>query len=157
MAESPREQVLAAIAALGVGMVGDRYWGTPYANQPRVERAWKRPDQANYDPFFGVIQIPGSRFGGDEDDTQEAEIDHFRVLVYGYLRASGDVPASTWVERANRDWKLTLKHAVEHGGTLAGLCAQIDCDEEDVQFSTESPVAEFALPLTVKIEDALGA
>lgn len=147
MAEPPREQFMRQAEAALRDMIGPRFWGGSYPNPPTVERSYRIASAVNQHPHVCLLPAPGSRLGGG---TQERYEDRFRGVAVGYVASTDEATPATWAERLNWDTKQTLKRL---GGSALTAFVEFE-DEEDV--AVEEQHAQFLLPFTALLADALG-
>jgi hypothetical protein len=150
MSESPREQLLVAVQAALESMTGPRYWGDSYPTAPTVERLYKEPSRVNQLPHLCLLQDSA---GLAVSAFSRRYADSFRFALYGYVDGNDLTTPSTWVERLNRDCKLTLVAAAAPGGSLAALLRQLDFGDEVFQFDEHH--GEFLLLVEAIIDDSL--
>jgi hypothetical protein len=153
MSDSPRELFMQKAELALRSMTGVRFWGGAYPNDPTVVREMTMPIQVGKHPHVCLLPDSGSRISNREEDgaTQDKYIDLFRGVLIGYVNKTTDVPASVWLERFNRDCKVTLIGSV----FTAALINLDDFDDEEVAFYQDAS-ASFLLPFTAHLEDALG-
>jgi hypothetical protein len=155
MAEPAREQVLSTLVTKLQGMTGVRVWGTPYPNEIRVERKAKSVKDMTQFPHLcvleGSLDGPGSTAVIEVTVGNQVGLRHeLQVLLAGYVKAAGDVEASTWRQRLWHDCLRTLMAE----NTLSGLVMKIEwVPELETNEATLEAVAEFVQPLQITFHE----
>jgi hypothetical protein len=158
MAEAPREQALAEVVTLLRTMTGPRFWAEPtmtpaeqtYPNPITVERRFVVPAQRAEFPRLCVIDASGSRREFGSTGGVGRYVDHFGIMVYGYVIGSDGATRSLWLERLRYDVFLTLARAPMPRGSIRNF--DFSRPEETDQGADE-PVGVFAMAIEAVLDD----
>lgn len=162
MPESPRTQALDTIATLLAGMTGERFWAEAsmtaaektYPNPITVERVFVTPSQRAQFPLLCVIDATGARREFRSTGGVGRYVDHFPVLIYGYVIAGERATRSLWLERLRYDVFLTLAAAT----MPIGYIRNFDFSRaEETDQGADEPVGVFAWPIEAVLDDEIQA
>lgn len=156
MAESPREQALAALKALLEGMTGTRHWGGSYEHPVLVERTFRPFETTPSLPWLGVVADSGSTFEVMANVGLEAShTDRLRVVIYGWVRGNDATSPDQWRERLHRDVRLTLSAGQRLGGLIRGVEWGEEETDEGALAAAGIAGAGFAQGLTLILDDVI--
>lgn len=160
--EAPREQALAAVAAILGTMTGPRFWADgamsdadkTYPNPVTVERRFLVPAQRAQFPLLCVLDASGSRREFSTTGGVGRYVDHFAFVIYGYVIATDHASRSVWLERLRYDVFLTLVKAV----MPLGYIRNFDFGRaEETDQGADEPIGAFAWPIEAVLDDEVEA
>jgi hypothetical protein len=143
-----------AIAELLQTMTGVRFWGGEYPNPVTVERRFHVPAQRAELPRLCVIDASGSRREFGTTGGVGRYVDHFVVMIYGYVLATDTVTRSAWLERLRYDVFMTLAAAPLPRGYIRNFDFS---RAEETDQGADEPLGIFAWPIEALLDDEVQA